>query len=361
MSWEKRPNGRYLVRWRDSAGRARSKTVYRQRDAIALDSEMKRKRSMGELVAHERGDIDLRDFYELWWANYALPNTTARTRDVYARLWRIHIDANLGVRKLRTITPEQISALVGTLGKTLAPGSVIRVLALLRNVLQRAVEWQYIGDNPATHVKRPKANHRRGRALTAIEISRLCADLDARSHTIVCTLAWTGLRPGELRALRWGDLRDGSLLIQHAVSSDAIGPTKTGKSRNVSLRPDARKLLLAWYMIQGQPSVAALVFPAVRGGCIWTDTAYNIWTTRVFVPAASRAGLKGVRPYDLRHTFVSTLISEGHNVEWIARQAGHSLGVLCDTYAHLLGDESVSSEWHANRSVLENLRASSDS
>lgn len=356
MSVEKLGEGKYLVRWRDSAGRSRSKTVYRQRDANTLDGELKRKKSMGDLISHERGDIELRDFWDIFWANYAMPNTSPRTQDVYMRLWRTHIQPEFGTRRLRSITSEQVSAFVGKLGKKLAPGSVIRVLALLRNALQRAVEWRYIADNPATHVKRPKANHRRGRALTADELSALCLELGERSGSIAYVLAHTGLRPGELRALRWCDLRPGAISVTRAASSNQIGPTKTGKTRSVAIRDEARKELRAWYVLYGRPKDDDLIYPS-RDGKLWSYNAYSLWVNRKFGPAASRAGLKGLRPYDLRHTFVSTLIEEGHNLKWIAQQAGHSLGVLCDTYAHLLGGESVLSECDANASVLEILRA----
>jgi hypothetical protein len=53
----------------------------------------------------------------------------------------------------------------------------------------------------------------------------------------------------------------------------------------------------------------------------------------VFRPAIAAAGLVGRRPYDLRHSFVSLLIAEGHNVVEVARQAGHSPKMALDTYA----------------------------
>ena len=52
-------------------------------------------------------------------------------------------------------------------------------------------------------------------------------------------------------------------------------------------------------------------------------------------PRRPHAGLTGSRPYDLRHSFVSLLIAEGHNVVEVARQAGHSPKMALDTYAHV--------------------------
>lgn len=53
------------------------------------------------------------------------------------------------------------------------------------------------------------------------------------------------------------------------------------------------------------------------------------------IPAGAAAGVELARPYDLRHSFVSLLIAEGHSVVEVARQAGHSPKVALDTYAHV--------------------------
>ena len=91
-----------------------------------------------------------------------------------------------------------------------------------------------------------------------------------------------------------------------------------------------------------------LVFPG-RSGAVWADDAWRYWRRRVFTPAVQAEGLASpVRPYDLRHSFVSLLLAEGANVVEIARQAGHSPTMTLSTYAHLFdetaGAERVSAE-----------------
>lgn len=357
MSWEKKPDGRYLVRWRDSAGRSRSKTVYRQRDAIALDGEMKRKRSMGELLDHERGDQTLADFWELYWTNYAQVHLSPRTRENYEIQWRCHIKPKLGRHKLRTIRREDVSKLLQGLSGQLQPATVGKVHTVLQGVLRLAVEWGYISHNPAARMKQTRANKREGRALTPEQIEALCRELpDLRDCTIVRLLAFTGLRPGELRGLRWHDVGERALQIERSVSANRVGPTKTRRSRSVELQPAARKTLLEWYMACGQPAADAYVIPGARSQVsFWTDDGYSKWGQKVFVPAATRAGLKGLVPYDLRHTFISALVAEGRDLYWLARQTGHNPAVMLERYAHLVGGESVASECHANASVYDIL------
>ena len=73
----------------------------------------------------------------------------------------------------------------------------------------------------------------------------------------------------------------------------------------------------------------------------------------MFGPAAASASVPHARPYDLRHSFVSLLIAEGHNIVEIARQAGHSPKMALDTYAHVF-DEFDPAE---RVSAVERIRA----
>ena len=60
------------------------------------------------------------------------------------------------------------------------------------------------------------------------------------------------------------------------------------------------------------------------------------WRSRAFKPAAEKAGLKGIRPYDLRHSFCSLLIKEGQSVVEVAAQAGHAPSMTLDIYGHVM-------------------------
>jgi integrase len=111
--------------------------------------------------------------------------------------------------------------------------------------------------------------------------------------------------------------------------------TKTGQRRTVRLLGPLAADLSEWRLAQGRPDDSALVFPGRDGG-VWNDDAWRYWRRRVFARAVHAAGLEGaVRPYDLRHSFVSLLLAEGATVVEVARQAGHSPAMTLSTYAHL--------------------------
>jgi integrase len=79
------------------------------------------------------------------------------------------------------------------------------------------------------------------------------------------------------------------------------------------------------------------VFPR-RDGRAWNDTDYRNWRRRLFAPTAKAAGLGAIRPYDLRHAFVSLLLAEGKSVVDVAAQAGHAPTMTLDTYGHVMGE-----------------------
>ena len=130
-------------------------------------------------------------------------------------------------------------------------------------------------------------------------------------------------------------MRDRTLLVEGTVSLGAIENTKTGRRRTVPLLGPLGQDLAAWRLHAGRPPADALVFPG-HDGEPWRLTAYQNWRRRNYTPAAAAAGVEHPRPYDLRHSFVSLLIAEGHNIVEVARRAGHSPKTALDTYAHCL-------------------------
>ena len=151
-------------------------------------------------------------------------------------------------------------------------------------------------------------------------------------------LAYAGLRPGEALALTWGHVRERTILVERAVALGELKTTKTARTRTVRLLAPLAADLREWHIGQGRAGDEALAFPG-RGGDVWGDDAWRYWRRRVFTPAAKTTGLDSrVRPYDLRHSFVSLLLAEGANVVEIARQAGHSPTLTLSTYAHLFDE-----------------------
>lgn len=329
----------WRVRWRQ-AGQNRSKVLGRKRDAEAFDAELRRKRRTGELAALDAGKETLAEFGEEWWKLYAEPNLAATTLKVYAILWDTHVLPRLGALRLCEITPSIITRFRLELeAEGVGRVSIHKAMTLLQGVLQRACEWDRLATNPARAVRKPTAARARAvepltpDAVEAIRAWLLEREL-LRDATLVSVLAYAGLRPGEALALTWSHVRERTLLVEAAVSVGVVGETKTRRRRTVRLLPPLGADLAEWRLRAGRPLDDALVFPG-HDGRPWSPATYKNWHRRNFRPAIAAAGLTGARPYDLRHSFVSLLIAEGHNVVEVARQAGHSPKMALDTYSHV--------------------------
>ena len=79
------------------------------------------------------------------------------------------------------------------------------------------------------------------------------------------------------------------------------------------------------------------MFPS-PSGAVWNDRSWQTWHRDAWAPACGAAELQGVRPYDLRHSFVSLLIHEGRSVVDVACQAGHSPTMALDVYAPIFDE-----------------------
>jgi integrase len=311
---ERKSGAVWRVRWRDDGGRERSKVIGRKRDAEAFEAEVIRRKRTGDLDLLSGGRETLADFAQEWWRLYATPNLASRTLRSYAHLWDRHVLPRLGSMRLAAITPEVVE-------RYRAPIQVER----LREVV-------------ATRRKH-----------------------GARDAVMLSLLAYAGLRPQEALALRWGDVRERTLLVEKAGDGQGgVKGTKTGQARTVRLLAPLARDLAEWRELRGSPGDDELLFPTPSGG-IWNDTAWQTWHRDAWLPARKATGLNGARPYDLRHSFVSLLIHEGRSVVDVARQAGHSPTMTLDVYAHVLDEFDIAERVSAEDRIEQARRDVSES
>ena len=217
--------------------------------------------------------------------------------------------------RLREIDAEAIAAFQGDLIRDdVGPHAIRKAMTLLGGILQRAAESKRIDSNPQRVVRKARLpRSAEVRPLPPAHVERLRSMLPLRDATIVSVLAYAGLRPGELRMMRWRHVGERTLLV------DA---PKTGARRNVRLLAALRTDLVDWRGACGDPDAEEFVFPDVSGA-VWSANAFEKWRTRVFTPALREARIRRSRPYDLRHSFASLLLHEGRSVIYVARQLGH--------------------------------------
>ena len=150
-------------------------------------------------------------------------------------------------------------------------------------------------------------------------------DLAHRDAVLVSLLAYAGLRPQEAICLRWGDVRERTLLIY------APKTRRSRPSRTVRVLAPLRADLAAWRLACGRPSGRQ---PVVLGadGAAWTRDGYAQWRGKTWAKALDALELERATPYALRHSFASLLLHEGRSVIDVARQLGHGAQLTMRTY-----------------------------
>jgi integrase len=248
-----------------------------------------------------------------------------------------------GVR-IGAVSPEAIQEWINELARERHPNTVRRIYSVLRAVLKVAVERRYLTANPCDAVKLPRAAAvaiDQRVFLSAGEVAALAEAITPRHRVLVYTAAYTGLRAGELGALRRRDvdLLHGTLNVERAlkdVSGNLIfGATKTAKARRVGM-PRFLIDMLSEHLeaLDGGPD--SLVFRGRNGGPLRHGNFYR----RHFKPAVATAlppEKHGLRFHDLRHTCASLLIAAGTHPKAIQEHLGHKdIQTTFNVYGHLL-------------------------
>ena len=142
-----------------------------------------------------------------------------------------------------------------------------------------------------------------------------------------------GARMGEQRSLEWGviDFRGHHVIIRRSVVGGVVGPTKSGKARDVPLTDRLEKALRRHRHLRGD-----LVFCNEDGSPLTPWQLHEvIWRT------CRRAGLRKMRWHDLRHSFCSQLVAAGVPLRQVQAWLGHSSLTMVLRYSHLAPGENA--------------------
>jgi integrase len=245
-------------------------------------------------------------------------------------LYKNHLKEPLEDISLSKISPLDLEKLkIDLTKKGLAPASVKHCLILVRQVINKAIAWDlWHGENPMKKVATPKLANRRERYLNPDEAQRLLASLSIHSHQWYCIALMslhTGMRAGEIFALRWGHIDLDNSLIH-------IADPKNNESRKAYMTPTLKAV------IQGLESgpMEDLVFKSSRGEQIKevSDTFPKVVDKLGFNDGITDRRQK-VTFHTLRHTFASWLALEGTPILTIKELLGHKSLAMTERYSHL--------------------------
>jgi len=338
-----------------------------QRHRIAARARLRvgrRQRIGGRSTNPDAGKIKLAPFANAWLDSqtHLRPGTIA--------LYRSHLDNHvlpkLGHLNLSEICEDDLVALINEMREGwnyrrdandrmiriqreggYSPYTIKGALTPLGRMLNAAVRARQISSNPIRRLEpgeRPSLGRHDMRVLSSEEIRSLLQNMDEKNKPLIATALFTGLRLGELLGLTWAeaDLEAGLVRVRKQLDRNGqrVIPKSGRAIRDVELMPALVRLLAehkVWASKTGHAKPVDFVFCSQVG----TPLQHRNVARRMLNPAMEAAKLLGegsprFRFHDLRHTFASVLIAQGHDVVFVSRQLGHSSTRLTlDVYAHL--------------------------
>jgi integrase len=226
----------------------------------------------------------------------------------------------LGARRLEGVTTADVEDWLASLD--VKPSSRTKALVVLSGLFKRARRVHGLPTNPVADVERPSV-----RASGDIDVfspeevwALVRAAVTEQDAAIFLTAAFTGLRRGELVALRWRDVDFTGQVIRVRGNYVAGGLTtpKSGKVRSVPLAPDVAAALARLASRELLTDQDDLVFPGQAGDYLDASAV-----RRRYLVALKHAGLRRLRLHDLRHTFGTRMIGRA-DIRRVQEWMGHA-------------------------------------
>jgi len=283
--------------------------------------------------------------------NILLGRWRPSTVHAYRKLVKNMILPHLGHARLRDLEPHHVQTwIVDLVREGYSPRTVVMAKDLLGASMKAAERQRLIVRNPVHAIEIPRCapEGEDRKVLTQEEADKLLSALrETRYYTLIFVALNTGMRIGELLALKWSDWdeKEGALHVRRTIVWD--GEAKKWKIQNDTKSKAGRRIV---YL--DQPTVAALkrhrveqakqrlklgsrwhdlglIFPKSDGGIQNPDHV-----RLALKKACRRAGLRHVHPHMLRHTHISWLIAQGWPPKEVANRVGQASLDVTDTYTH---------------------------
>lgn len=293
----------------------------------------------------------------LQWLEDRRVSVRSRTYERYEEYARLHIIPVIGRVQLQKLTAQNVQALyTKKLKEGLSSTTVNGMHAMLHKALSDAVRLGLVPRNVCDMVTAPRRAYHEMRVLTIEQAQKLLAT--AKGHKLetlfVLALA-TGMRRGEVLALKWQDinLAQGMLQVRRILSRV---PTKLAQETGqhyIEAEPKTersrRSILLAPLAVEAlREHRKRQLLLIAEAGSEWQDHDLVFCTSlgtplnpnkvlEKFKALLQQAGLPDMRFHDLRHSAATILLSTGVHPKVVQEMLGHNqISMTMDTYSHVL-------------------------
>jgi integrase len=314
-----------------------------QREAQKAMREVLSSKDKGSFV--EPTQITVGEYLTKWLED---KSTVVRFGTMRKYKWMVNyrIVPVLGSISLQSLSPQHVQSFYNSLrtgDAPLSPRSILHVHRILHEALDRARRWELVVKNVVSAVETPKVNKPEMKVWTAEESREFLRIARGNRYYVAFALALeTGMRQGEILALRWSDVNLESAEL-HVKQTDYLGHVNHPKTiqgrRTIPLTPFMMQVLRSHRVAQAKERLFLgqdyldndLVVAKQNGTSLRSRSLNNHWYKLL-----KKSDLPVIRFHDLRHTFASLMLAAGVSPKTLVKIIGHAtIAFLLDTYAHV--------------------------
>ena len=348
---------RVVYNYTDASGKKRTKErlVYGKAQAEVAEIELRKLADGESAVSEEKAPLTVAQLWELY-EKEKRHDIRATTLEKKASIVRNQIAPYLGVVPITELSPETLTAWRTALNETGRKASTKNnAYRDLRAMLNFAVSRKLISESPLKAVPPFRDPYQETDAVklryyTKDEFTKFIAaareeadsrtDLRSRGVYVFFMLAYyTGLRKGEIHALRWTDIDGDYLWVRRSITQKLKGepwvetpPKNPSSVRRLQIPAPLKAVLDDFKAEQRRGPVWKESFFVVGGPAPIPDTTIEKANERF----AAAAGVKKITIHEFRHSHASILCNAGINIKEIARRLGHAdPEITLKTYSHL--------------------------
>jgi integrase len=329
------------------------------KDAKAFEAEWLLKGINGEIDINS--NMILKDYINYWYNTYVKVNCAIQTQIRY-KTFSDCINSNIGHIKLEKLTPPLIqqfySKLIlenkklknGTMKRRYSNGTVLKTHKMLHLALKWAVSWQMLAYNPTDSVMPPSDDTRNINTWSIDDINKFLSLIHDENVYAAVNIAYrTGMRAGEISALKWNDIdfKNQVIKVRHNMAY-ANGelilqePKTKNSKRDIDIDDDTKNWLKSVQLHQQEQNLALPQDLKINYEyvCSWIDGKPFIpsYITKSFTRLVKKhsSQFNKITFHGLRHSHASILFQEGISSNVISKRLGHSrTSITDDIYIHI--------------------------
>lgn len=347
--WDKALNRyQWMVQITLEDGKQKQHRVKSQDEGVKLLKKLQRDLEQGSLVTGPKQAI--KQYLEYWLEDVHKSSIKVSTYVKYRKVINSYIIPGLGHLTLEKLTPQQVKSLYNKKEKDgLEPKTIHSIHGVLHKALDNAVAWSLVARNVCDVVKPPRLVKKESQSLTMEQAHKLLESVRGQRLELVLTLALvTGMRRGELLALRWSDVDMDARTLRVSRTVDyingfgyVVNEPKTAAGRRIIMLPTFVVEMLKRYRVEQLEARLKVGSSWEELDLVITDLNGGYFNPRYLAKTFSKlvadAGLPHISFHNLRHSAATLLRSMGVDIKLIQEILGHSnFTITADIYSHVL-------------------------